>query len=505
MHYRTAQYRGKNSRISLVVQHFEVKGREVCFACLSDGEEWAEGLYHWFRGELLGKRSGILRGKADDIWRGLRKQLVLLEKEIIPYALAGVLCIGGEFFGFEWGGLQIYCLNTAFGRGHLEPLEERQEGNGQELIYYEGNLQPDVALLLTEQLPWENERMFSEGLFVGDMSEEWRMQAHLRELIREIGQDKKAESGAILLRSYGAEEKECREHFVRENTGESDAEELIGISCGYDAGPCGELVWGKALGKGAFSEVFCVKDIRTGKRYACKKSSRVAMLRREYCLGRRLEHPLFPKMYHFWQENDVGYLLMEYVPGCTVEQLLKRRGSFTVKQVIRLGMELADGLRYLHHLNIPHVFRDVKPENILVRQDGRVKLLDLGCAERMGGKASSKAGTPGYGAPEQFVSGGLLNETCDVYSVGKTLEAMLGTGRKESKLRSAVKEICKQCTGEEPSCRIPDMETLLLLLAGLQEECGNGLHLKCRRIKRICYDKNIRCLKNIWERSTENA
>jgi len=192
-------------------------------------------------------------------------------------------------------------------------------------------------------------------------------------------------------------------------------------------------------------------------------------------------------MYDFWQDGEYGYLLMEYVPGNTVKSMLGRRGHFSVRQTIRVGMELAEGLLYLHE-QTEVLFRDVKPENIIIRQDGRVKLLDLGCVCRIGNTSGPGAGTPGFGAPEQFMEGECLDVTCDVYGLARTMEEMLGTMGRAKRLKS----LLKHCRSEEPKHRIPDMRLFLNLL---------GEMTRGKKSRKSLYKPGILCHKNIWERS----
>lgn len=184
---------------------------------------------------------------------------------------------------------------------------------------------------------------------------------------------------------------------------------------------------GRLLGNGAFSRVYYVEG-KDGRGCACKVSENVRLLEQEAQVMAVLGHPLFPEYFGFWREAGLGFLLGEYIPGCTLEEMLARRGHFTTEQTIRAGLALAEGLQYLHERPERFLFRDVKPANIMIRQDGRVKLIDFGCVCSMKGRISSRAGTPDFAAPEQLEEGGELTPACDVYGLGRTLEAMLGAG-----------------------------------------------------------------------------
>lgn len=183
------------------------------------------------------------------------------------------------------------------------------------------------------------------------------------------------------------------------------------------------------LGTGTFSDVYWVEDAADGRRYACKVSAQAEMLEGEARVLESLEHPLYPEFVAFWKEAGLGILLREYVEGHSLEEMLKRR-RFSAGQTVRVGLLLAEGLMYLHRLPEELAFRDVKPANVIVTQDGGVRLIDLGCVCSMAAEVTSRAGSPGFAAPEQLRAGGRLTPSCDVYGLGKTLEAMLGEGHR---------------------------------------------------------------------------
>lgn len=187
----------------------------------------------------------------------------------------------------------------------------------------------------------------------------------------------------------------------------------------------------RLLGEGAFSRVYSVEERYTGRRAACKISENIRLLEREEEILKKLRHPLFPEFYESRQEGSTGFLLMEEVTGENLANLIKRGEKLSSAQVAEMGLELAEGLLYLHESRPAIVFRDVKPENIILREDGRVKLLDFGCACITDRDRGTRAGTPGFAAPEQLIEGGEQTHLCDVYGLGRTLQELLwaGTGQ----------------------------------------------------------------------------
>lgn len=190
------------------------------------------------------------------------------------------------------------------------------------------------------------------------------------------------------------------------------------------------LVRRRLLGQGAFSDVYCVEETESGKRYACKVSARAEMLEREAHVLERLDHPLYPGYGTFWRQGGLGILLREYVEGDSLEAMLRRR-HFSAARTVQAGLSLAEGLLYLHELPERLLFRDVKPANVILTQSGGIKLIDLGCVCSMEGETTSRAGSPGFAAPEQLNGSAPLTPSCDVYGLGKTLEAMLGMPAEE--------------------------------------------------------------------------
>ena len=139
-----------------------------------------------------------------------------------------------------------------------------------------------------------------------------------------------------------------------------------------------------------------------------------------------LSHPAIPKIYDFFTRDDRSYLVEEYINGRDLEAILASTQQFIPEdQVISWAIELCDVLDYLHnHKPEPIIFRDMKPSNIMINQDGRVILVDFGIAKvfRIGHKGTM-IGTEGYSPPEQYR--GEASPQGDIYALGATLHHVL--------------------------------------------------------------------------------
>jgi serine/threonine-protein kinase len=248
---------------------------------------------------------------------------------------------------------------------------------------------------------------------------------------------------------------------------------------------------GRLLGRGSFSEVYLVRNVR-GEEFACKISGRPELLEREADVLRRLDHPLFPTYVSYWR-GEKGYLVMEYVTGCSLEEKIGQRGGFSAESAVQIGMEAASGLRWLHEQE-GLLYRDLKPANLILCQNGRVRLVDFGCVCNADEKVTAKAGSPGFAAPEQMRDGERLTAACDVYGLGKTLEAVLGK-RKHGQRK--LKKVIAACTRENVSSRLPDMRSVLAALGRCTGEKGHGL--SGYGWEREILKGDIQIQKNIWK------
>jgi len=191
----------------------------------------------------------------------------------------------------------------------------------------------------------------------------------------------------------------------------------------------------KLIGSGAVGRVYLGHDRQTGEPVAIKElmsdwvaraPDSVERFRREGEALRKLNHPNIVKVLATLEENDQHYLVMEYVSGGSLADLLKRQHQLPIEQVISIGLELSDALSRAHHLDIIH--RDLKPGNILLAEDGTPRLTDFGLAHLGSYPALTTAGqllgTFQYLSPEACANQA-LDARADIWSFGVVLFEML--------------------------------------------------------------------------------
>ena len=191
----------------------------------------------------------------------------------------------------------------------------------------------------------------------------------------------------------------------------------------------------KLIGSGAVGRVYRGRDTQTGEPVAIKElmsdwvahaPDSVERFRREGEALRKLNHPNIVKVLATLEEDDQHYLIMEYVSGGSLADLLKRQHQLPIEQVIAIGLELSDALSRAHHLDIVH--RDIKPGNILLAEDGTPRLTDFGLAH-IGSYptltvAGQVLGTFHYLSPEAC-GNQPLDARADIWSFGVVLFEML--------------------------------------------------------------------------------
>ena len=187
------------------------------------------------------------------------------------------------------------------------------------------------------------------------------------------------------------------------------------------------------IARGGMATVYVATDLRLERRIALKvmhghlSDDTVFQSRfiQEARAAARLADPHVVNVFDQGQDGDMAYLVMEYLPGITLRELLREQRRLTVPQTVTIMDAILSGLAAAHRAGIVH--RDVKPENVLLAEDGRIKIGDFGLARATTANTATGAqllGTIAYLAPE-LVTRGMADARSDIYSLGIMLYEML--------------------------------------------------------------------------------
>jgi serine/threonine-protein kinase len=257
------------------------------------------------------------------------------------------------------------------------------------------------------------------------------------------------------------------------------------------------------LGSGGMAMVYLARDMMLERRVAIKilrqDFSRDPEFRdqfhREARAAANLSHPNIVTVYDFGLQEDRLYIVMEYVPGTDLKAILRRDGRFEMNDAITLMLQACDGIGHAHRSGLVHC--DIKPQNLLVTQDQRLKVVDFGIARALATVSPDEKyavvwGSPKYFSPEQ-ARGSAPSPASDVYSLGVVFFEML-TGqlpfladsseelarqhrelpppslRKLNPLIPVqIEEFLLNVLSKEPSARYRNADQMGLVLAGLTQ------------------------------------
>ncbi|MBP5197490.1 MAG: serine/threonine-protein kinase [Lachnospiraceae bacterium] len=226
----------------------------------------------------------------------------------------------------------------------------------------------------------------------------------------------------------------------------------------------------REIGTGNFSKVDLVRNRENGMLYACKESENTALLKKEAQIYERISHPTFAKFIEYFEEDEKGFLILEYVPGTDLYMVTDKRESLNFGVAVRIALEVAEGIRYLNTLNPPVIYRDLKPENIMVCENGHVKIVDLGSCI-WDADDGSKSGSRSFSAPEVFIDREEPTAAGDVYSLAKLLYYMLSGSTDESMCMylqggsKGVSRLLLDCLVRDPKKRVPSADMFIKRLS----------------------------------------
>lgn len=247
------------------------------------------------------------------------------------------------------------------------------------------------------------------------------------------------------------------------------------------------------VGTGGMSDVYKAKDHALGRYVAIKvlksefseDTNFVSKFRTEAQSAAVLEHLNIVNIYDVGSENGIHYIVMEYVEGITLKTYIEKKGQLTYKEALSIAIQVGRGIQAAHAKNIVH--RDIKPQNIIISTDGKVKVTDFGIARAVSENTihSDVMGSVHYASPEQARNGYVSNRS-DIYSLGIVMYEMV-TGRvpfdgdstvavaiqhlqdemdPPSKyapnLPISLEKIIQKCTQKSPDRRYDSMESLLI-------------------------------------------
>lgn len=219
----------------------------------------------------------------------------------------------------------------------------------------------------------------------------------------------------------------------------------------------------RTIGEGGMANVYLAHDLILDRNVAVKilrgdladDEKFVRRFQREAIAASSLSHPNIVEMYDVGEDEGKYYIVMEYVEGKTLKNLIKKRGGLTLPEVIDIMTQLTSAIACAHDSNIIH--RDIKPQNVLIKEDGLVKITDFGIAMALNSneltQTNSVMGSVHYLPPEQANGKGATVKS-DIYSLGIVMFELL-TGQLPFKGDNAVEIAIKQMKNQIPSvCNI---------------------------------------------------
>lgn len=215
----------------------------------------------------------------------------------------------------------------------------------------------------------------------------------------------------------------------------------------------------RTIGEGGMANVYLAYDTILEREVAVKilrgdladDEKFVRRFQREANAASSLKHPNIVEMYDVGEDDGKYFIVMEYINGKTLKSLIKKRGALTIDEVMDIMLQLTSAVACAHDSYIIH--RDIKPQNVMILEDGRVKITDFGIAMALNSneltQTNSVMGSVHYLPPEQANGSGSTIKS-DIYSLGILMFELL-TGKLPFKGENAVEIAIKQMKEAIPS------------------------------------------------------
>lgn len=230
------------------------------------------------------------------------------------------------------------------------------------------------------------------------------------------------------------------------------------------------------VGSGGMADVYEARDLRLNRNVAIKVLKQeysndakfVAKFRGEAQSVAGLSHPNIVNVYDVEDDENLHYIVMELVEGITLKKFIEKKGRLEINEAIGIGIQIAQGIEEAHKNNIIH--RDIKPQNIIISKEGKVKVTDFGIAKAATSNTitSNAMGSVHYISPEQ-ARGGYSDEKSDIYSLGVTIYEML-CGKVPFQGESTVSVAFAHVHEEAPKLNETD-ETIPRSLSRIVQKC----------------------------------
>jgi serine/threonine-protein kinase len=268
------------------------------------------------------------------------------------------------------------------------------------------------------------------------------------------------------------------------------------------------------IGHGGMSVVYMALNERANKTWAIKEVRKDGVkdfevvrqnLMVETEMLKRLRHPNLPSIVDVLDSADTFLIVMDYIEGNPLSQLLKEYGAQKQEDVIAWAKQLCNVLGYLHSQDPPIIYRDMKPANVMLKPDGNVTLIDFGTArefKKQNVEDTVCLGTLGYAAPEQFGGHGQTDGRTDIYCLGATLYHLV-TGMNpceppyeikpireiNARLSEGLEQIILKCTQKDPERRYQNCAELMYDL----QEYNNidKKHIKIKKKKLAVFSASV--------------